>query len=153
MRLTPLEIRRATFKVKFRGFDQDEVLTFLEIISNEFEKIIQENERLKERILVIEKKLAEYQDLEESLKKALFLAQQSSDQVITNAQERAQNIVKEAQIKAEKLLAEAALRRSKLEDEIQKLERKRYEILQKLRGELEYYLRVLSREVKDLEGS
>ncbi|MEO0198161.1 MAG: DivIVA domain-containing protein [candidate division WOR-3 bacterium] len=153
MRLTPLEIRRATFKVKFRGYDQDEVLTFLEMVSNEFEKIIQENERLKERILVIEKKLAEYQELEESLKKALFLAQQSSDQVIANAQERAQNIVKEAQVKAEKLVAEAALRRSKLEDEVQKLERRRYEILQKLRGELEYYLRILSREVKDLEGS
>jgi len=136
MRLTPLEIRKATFKTKFRGFDPEEVLTYLEMISNEFEKLIQENERLKERVMVMEKKLSEYEELEESLKKALFLAQQSSEQVITNAQERAQNIIKEAQVKAEKMIAEVALRRSRLEDEIQRLEKRKYEILQKLRGEL-----------------
>ncbi|MDI6851569.1 MAG: DivIVA domain-containing protein [bacterium] len=152
MRLTPLEIRKATFKTKFRGFDPEEVLTYLEMISNEFEKLIQENERLKERIMVMEKKLSEYEELEESLKKALFLAQQSSEQVITNAQERAQNIIKEAQVKAEKMIAEVALRRSRLEDEIQRLEKRKYEILQKLRGEMEYYLRLLSREVGDVEG-
>jgi cell division initiation protein len=152
MRLTPLEIRKATFKMKFRGFDPEEVLTYLEMISNEFEKLIQENERLKERVMVMEKKLSEYEELEESLKKALFLAQQSSEQVIQNAQERAQNIIKEAQVKAERMIAEIALKRSKLEDEVQRLEKRKYEILQKLRGELEYYLRLLSREVQDFEG-
>ncbi len=153
MRLTPLEIRKATFKTRFRGFDPEEVLTYLEMVSNEFEKIIQENERLKERIMVMEKKLAEYQDLEESLKKALFLAQQTSEQALVNAQEKAQNIVKEAQIKGEKMIAEFTLKKSKLEEEVQRLEKRKYEILQKLRGELEYYIRVLSREVKEIEGS
>ncbi|HOK22619.1 MAG TPA: DivIVA domain-containing protein [Candidatus Hydrothermia bacterium] len=151
MRLTPLEIRKATFKTRFRGFDPEEVLTYLELVSNEFEKIIQENERLKERIMVMEKRLAEYQELEESLKKALFLAQQASEQAVTNAQEKAQSIIGEAQLKGERMLAEATLKKAKLEEEVQRLERRKYEILQKLRGELEFYLRTLSREVKEIE--
>lgn len=153
MRLTPIEIRKATFKTKFKGYDPEEVLTYLEMVSNEFEKLLQENERLKEKLMVMEKKLAEYESLEENLRKALLLAQQTNDQIIANAQEKAQNIIKEAQVKGEKMIAEIALKRSKLEDEINKLEKRKYEIFQKLRGELEYYLRLLSREVKEFEGS
>ncbi len=153
MRLTPIEIRKATFKTRFKGYDPEEVLTYLEMVSNEFEKLLQENERLKEKLVVMEKKLAEYESLEESLRKALLLAQQTNDQIIANAQEKAQNIIKEAQVKSEKMIAEIALKRSKLEDEINKLEKRKYEIFQKLRGELEYYLRLLSREVKEFEGS
>lgn len=153
MRLTPIEVRKATFKTKFKGYDPEEVLTYLEMVSNEFEKLLQENERLKEKLMVMEKKLAEYESLEENLRKALLLAQQTNDQIIANAQEKAQNIIKEAQVKGEKMIAEIALKRSKLEDEINKLEKRKYEIFQKLRGELEYYLRLLSREVKEFEGS
>ena len=50
MKITPLDIRQQQFSVRFRGFDAEEVDTFLEMIADEYETVIEENRKLKEEI-------------------------------------------------------------------------------------------------------
>ena len=47
MRITPLEIKRKTFEKKLRGFDKDEVNAFLVSLSQEWERLLNENNELK----------------------------------------------------------------------------------------------------------
>ena len=47
MKITPLEIRQKTFEKKLRGFDKDEVNAFLLSMSNEWERILDENKELR----------------------------------------------------------------------------------------------------------
>ena len=56
MRITPLEIRRKTFEKKIRGFDKDEVNAFLGSLSQEWERLLNENKELRVK--------QEYADLE-----------------------------------------------------------------------------------------
>ena len=49
MKITPLDIRKQTFKKQFRGIDAEEVQAFLEMIAEEFERLSSENIKLTER--------------------------------------------------------------------------------------------------------
>ena len=43
MKITPLDIRQQQFTVRFRGFDAEEVDTFLEMIADEYEELMRRN--------------------------------------------------------------------------------------------------------------
>ena len=49
MKITPLDIRKQSFKKAFRGIDPEEVQAFLEMIAEEFERLNLENLDFKER--------------------------------------------------------------------------------------------------------
>ena len=55
MRITPMDIRQQQFTVRmFRGFDVQEVDTFLEDVAQDYEALIKENALLKEQLQVLE---------------------------------------------------------------------------------------------------
>jgi len=64
MRITPLDIQQKQFKIKFRGFDMDEVYSFLEIIREELEEILKENSMLKEKVVILENQLEDYKKID-----------------------------------------------------------------------------------------
>ena len=47
MRITPLDIRQKTFEKNFRGYEKDEVNAFLLSLSQEWERIVDENKELR----------------------------------------------------------------------------------------------------------
>ena len=55
MKLTPQDIIDKEFRVKFRGFDRNEVDTFLEEVAETFVQLSEENTRLNEKILALQK--------------------------------------------------------------------------------------------------
>ncbi|MEF9437346.1 MAG: DivIVA domain-containing protein [Candidatus Mariimomonas ferrooxydans] len=48
MRITPLDIQQKQFPTKFRGFDEEEVDSFLELVREEMEELLRENASLRE---------------------------------------------------------------------------------------------------------
>ena len=51
MRITPMDIRQQQFTVRmFRGFDVQEVDTFLEDLADDYEAMLKENTLLKEQL-------------------------------------------------------------------------------------------------------
>lgn len=49
-RLTPMEIYNKDFKSEMRGYDKNEVNEFLDLIIQNYEDLLEENERLKEQV-------------------------------------------------------------------------------------------------------
>lgn len=124
------DIETKTFDKAFvGGYNPTEVDTFLDEIYDSFKNVCDDNENLKEKILILAKKVEEYRNDEENIKNALLDAQklkasvkndiekQNSD-IIENAKAEAENIINEAKAEAEKLLSEARETASKEESEI-----------------------------------
>ena len=65
MRITPMDIRQQQFTVRmFRGFDVQEVDTFLEDVAQDYEALIKENALLKEQLQVLEDRTRGLEDRE-----------------------------------------------------------------------------------------
>lgn len=151
MGMKPIDIRKSTFRMKFRGYDPAQVESYLEAIANEMQEILQENSELKVRIKLLEDKLKEFQDMEEELKRALVLAQKNAQNIIDNAKKEASLILEKAKIDALSKTKDAVLERDRLKEEIKKLKKKRWEIIQSFKGELEYFLRFIEKEEREAE--
>ena len=98
--LTPLDIQKQEFGVKMRGYNADEVDDFLDLVGADYEKLYRENKELKDKMIVLNKSIEEYKNLENSLRNALLYAQNTAEDVKKNANEKAQNIILEAENKA-----------------------------------------------------
>ena len=107
MAITPLDIHNKEFHKAFRGYDEEEVDEYLEVLLKEYEKVFRENAELKEVIAAKDSNIGQYKDLEETLKKTLVVAQQAADEVKLVAHREAEVILREAHLKAEQVVAAA----------------------------------------------
>jgi len=94
--ISPIEVRRREFGRSLRGYDREEVDSFLSTVSEEFERLYRENAELKEAIQRAELDMAKYRKLEETLNQTLLLAQQTAEEIRNNAHKEAQMLVEGA---------------------------------------------------------
>ena len=107
MKITPLEIRQKTFEKAFRGLDKDEVVAFLISLSQEWEKVLDENKELRIKLEAAEKEVEKLREVESSLFKTLKTAEDTGASMVEQANKTAELHLKEVQIQAEALLNEA----------------------------------------------
>jgi len=143
MKLTPLDIRQATFGSSFRGYDRKEVDFFLETVAREFEVLARENMEFRERLLALESTHNELKKKEGALTDALVSAQKIMDEMKANAQKEGELILKEAELKAEGLIRAATAELSHLHGEIFDLRRQRDLFIEKLRSYVRGFERAL----------
>ena len=143
MKITPLDIQQQQFKTRFRGFDVREVDTFLEQISSAFEKVLSENESLREEIRRLKLESQGYKEREETFKRAMLNSQKVLEQMKKNAQKSAELVVAEAEVKAEKILNRAQNRLAQLHEDIAELKRQRMQIEVQIRSIIESHAKLL----------
>lgn len=143
MRISPLEIQQKQFKMKFRGFDVEEVFGFLEIVREEMEDLLRENSNLKENIQRAESQIREYRDMETTLRETLMTAQQMVEDYKTNARREAELLVKEAETKADSLIKEAHEKVIKIHEDITDMKGIRRHFREELKRLVEGHLRML----------
>jgi len=154
MKITPMDIQQQQFTVRFRGFDIQEVDSFLETVANEQEELIKKNNELKEELERKEARIWEYQNMEKTLKETLMIAQATSEEMKRNSQRAAEDlkanaqkeadlIISQAREQAERILAENNAKLAKIQAEISDLRRKKIILEQELRSILETHLKLL----------
>jgi cell division initiation protein len=146
MRITPIEIRQKTFEKNFRGYEKDEVNAFLLTLSQEWERIQDENKELRIRLETTEREVTKLREVESSLYKTLKTAEDTGAHVIEQARVTAELHLKEIQLKAEALLSEA---KSKAKDTIEESDMRAKEIV----AEMEDRLKLLVENYKKLESA
>uniref|UniRef100_A0A7V3ZTW4 DivIVA domain-containing protein n=1 Tax=candidate division WOR-3 bacterium TaxID=2052148 RepID=A0A7V3ZTW4_UNCW3 len=152
MRITPLDIRKKDFLIRFRGYDKKEVKEFLEFIAKELEEKIKERDELLNRIIILEEKLENYQKEEKLLKETLMTVQKQVEDLKTNAQKEAENILEKAKLEAKEIMMNAQKEIAKLNDELNKLTLKKKIFLSHLKGLIEGLNNFLKEWEKDYEG-
>ncbi|HHW92425.1 MAG TPA: DivIVA domain-containing protein [Firmicutes bacterium] len=107
MSLTPLDIEKKEFKRTFRGYSEEEVDEFLDLIVQDYETLYRENLDLKDKNQNLKEQLEQYQRLEDTLKNTLLMAQQTAEEAKNNAHREVEIILKEARERAAGIIAEA----------------------------------------------
>jgi cell division initiation protein len=151
MRITPLDIKKQEFQTKMRGFDKTEVVSFLEVVSEEMEELVRENLELKEKMQRAADKLANYSKIESALQNTLVASQESAEQMKAVAEEKAELIIREANSQAEKIVDDAYEKLSELRREHISLKNQRAAFLVNFRSLLESQLKLLELMEKQAE--
>jgi len=125
--ITPHDMRQARFASGLRGFDKDDVTTFLQEAAEGFDHALRENERLRMEIVRLETSLSQFRDLEGSLKTTLLSAQKIADEMRENAQHEAARIIREAEGRVDLMMQKAQSKTEDIEREIDGLRIKRRE--------------------------
>ena len=107
MNITPLDIRTQVFKRAFRGYNREEVQTFLDVLTEEFEQLNLENIQQKERIKTLQSEVDRYRAMEKTLQEMLRTAQRTAEEVTENGHKEARLIVKEAEIRGNRAIEKA----------------------------------------------
>lgn len=110
MKITPLEIRQKAFEKNFRGYNQDEVNGFLQTLSQEWERIYDENKELRIKLEATEREVLKLREVESSLYKTLKTAEDTGANVIEQARQSAELNMRESQLKADAILNEAKVK-------------------------------------------
>lgn len=154
--LTPLDVRkkRGDFRRGLRGYEPQEVDSFLDLVAERLEALVRENLQFRERVHALQQQTEAQTQREEAVRDALVTAQELRTEIREQARVEADRIIKEAQTEARRLLAEAEaevrtrLRNSERQADhalatLGVLERRRLRFLQSFRQLLERELDVV----------
>ncbi len=154
MKLTPLDIQQQKFEVKWRGYDRQEVETFLEMVSEDVESLLKDYNKLRDELKKCESQLADFRENERAIQQTIMTTQKVSDDLKRNAQRESDLILSEAKVAAEKITndsrthAEKMMGGSRLEierlrKEFNDVRNKKMECELALKSMLESHLRLL----------
>ncbi|HEX8426547.1 DivIVA domain-containing protein [Hymenobacter sp.] len=124
MKITALDIRQKTFEKAFRGLDKDEVQAFLLTLSQQWERMGDENRELRVKLDHATQDVSKMREVETSLYRTLKTAEDTGNSITEQATRDAELRIREAQLKAEQLLADARQKaRAVVEDAYQQSEK------------------------------
>ena len=123
--ITPVDLRQPRLRTVVRGFDKGEVVALLSEAADGYEQTIRENDRLRQEIVRLDASLAQFRDLESSLKNTLISAQKVADDLKASSAQEAARIIQEAEGRAGLIIQKAEGRREELERDLTTLKSKR----------------------------
>jgi cell division initiation protein len=145
MKITPLDIRQQQFTVRFRGFDAEEVDTFLEMIADEYETVIEENRKLAEEIEKRDRDIRLFVENEKRLKKEVDSNKTVQEEVKQTAGKEAQTIIKNAELKSKEILAGSEKELEKLRKEFEELKEQKKKLLNRIKEIVDSFSKLLQK--------
>ena len=116
------------FKRSINGYNIDEVNAFIDDVITKVELIITEEKKIKNDIVIKEKKIREledailrYQNMENQLHTSLLNAEQNGEYIKKVAKSEGNAIISEARKNANRIISDALIRAEKTEHETQML--------------------------------
>ena len=116
------------FKRSINGYNMDEVNAFIDDVITKVELIITEEKKIKNDIIIKEKKIREledailrYQNMENQLHTSLLNAEQNGEYIKKVAKSEGNAIISEAKRNANRIISDALIRAEKTEHETQML--------------------------------
>jgi cell division initiation protein len=153
VRSTPMDIRQQQFTVKmFRGFDTQEVDTFLEDLAADYEALLKENSLLKEQLQALEERTRGLEEREKVLQETLVTTQRLVEEMKDQARREATVIIREAEVQADRIIEVSRAAEGNLQSEIIALKRTRRQLTEGLRSTVEMYQRLLEQDLKAAAG-
>jgi len=115
--ITPMDIQNQEFSKGVRGYREDEVDSFLDLLTMDLEKVIDENSSLKDRIKVLNGELDRYKNTESMVLETLEAAKALMGDISASAERRAEILLKNAELDADRITREARESAERLHEE------------------------------------
>ena len=126
--VTPIDLRQRKFAGAMRGFDRQEVTSFLAEASVDYENALRENDRLRQEVVRLKGLLTQFRELEGSLKSTLLSAQKVADDMHESAEQESKRIVSAAEARAELTMQKSQALVEAAQRDIDNLKLKRREV-------------------------
>lgn len=143
MRMTPLDVQSHQFARRLRGFDPDEVHSFLRIVSEDYEGLVHETDSQNDRIRRLETRLEQLSAQEDLLKETLISAQAMTEELRSAAEREAELRLAEVEVRAEKILDASHRRAASLAQDIREMRALRSRLAESFRSAAETHLSLL----------
>lgn len=121
------------FNRTLRGYDPEEVNSFLDNVIKQVEQMLKEMDdkdreimdlrHLREENRILREKINDYRKMEDTMNKTIFVAQKTSDQMRLDASRERDLIIKDAKNNADRILNEALIKAEKTQKEAMQLKR------------------------------
>ena len=103
------------FSTSFNGYNKSEVNSFVRDVAKEYESMLNNLKKRDEEITSLKQRLLQYQNMENTLNKALLTAEDTSSQIKKVARDESKAIIDEAKRNASRIVNDALLKAEKLE--------------------------------------
>ena len=142
--ITPADIENKEFSRAKKGYNEEEVDDFLDLIILDMEKLIRENKQLKNELSKVHVQVDKHMSTETSVYETLEAAKSLMNDIAASAERRAEILLKNAELEASLITREAKESISRYTDEGNRL-KDRVETLR------ERYKKMLESELERLE--
>lgn len=105
--ITPADIENKEFSIVKRGYSEQEVDEYLDLIIVDMEKLIRENRQLKEELAKASTQVDKHLTTETSIYETLEAAKQLMNDIAASAERRAEQLLKNAEMDASLITREA----------------------------------------------
>ncbi len=137
--ITPLDIRkkRGDFGRTLRGYDPEEVDTFLELVAERLEEVVKELSSLREEAAGLRDRVSEVEGRERAVQEALVMAQELREEIRSHAHREADLIRREAEEEVERIRARTGTLLEERREALSEADRNRAKALRDFRAFLE----------------
>ena len=112
------------FSKSFNGYSKSEVNEFVARVTKEYENMLDSLKERDRENKTLKEKLLQYQNMENTLNRALLVAEDASNQIKRMARDESKSIVEDAKRNASRIVNDALIKAQKLESDAEELRRK-----------------------------
>lgn len=131
------------FDTVFRGYDKSQVKSYLDKVIREYERLLNEKKLVDSKVEELNSRLEKYEKLEGTLNRALYSAENASDEIKKMARQEAESLINEAKRNANRIINDALLKAEKANDDADRLKRNVTLLKRRLRTIIEGQLEVI----------
>ncbi len=112
------------FSTSLSGYNKIEVNNFVNEVTGEYESMLAKLKKQDEEIENLKKELVKYQNMENTLNRALVVAEDASNQIKRVARDEAKGVIEDAKRNASRIVNDALLKADKIEQDAETLKRR-----------------------------
>ena len=141
------------FNTTFRGYDKSEVKAYLDKVITEYERLLNEKKEADRKVEALKKELVRFENLESTLNRAIFNAENAADDIKRVARNEAESYINEAKRNASRIVNDALIKAERASEEADRLRRNVVILKRRLKSIIEGQLEVIEEmdhlEIKD----
>ena len=112
------------FNSSINGYNKIEVNNFVAEVTSEYESMLAKLKKQDEDILTLKKELEKYKNMENTLNRAIVVAEDASNQIKKIARDEAKGVIEDARRNASRIVNDALLKADKVEQDAELLKRR-----------------------------
>lgn len=132
------------FNTVFRGYDKNQVHKFMDEVIKNYEGLLDKSKKTEEENKRLVEKVAYYERIEETLNRAIFTAENASDQIKNAARHERESMINEARRNASRIINDALLKAEKAQDHADQLKRNTNILKKRIKQIIETQLEVIN---------
>ena len=109
------------FTTSVNGYNKSEVNDFVSMVIVEYEKLLNKSKEKDQQIAILKNKLEHYTGLEDSLNRAIFVAEDSAKEMRRTASNEAKLIIEDAKKNASRIVNDSLVKAAQTDAEVEKL--------------------------------